>query len=900
MAPKKKKLASKSVLPPKPDVDPAQLALSKDVAQTEGVIKFEDDVFGLPEDRLDVIRKAKQWRLQEPKVTADPLVVLLPTTVLSLINAWSVYQPMLVESVNKLRDYKLVKYAEMTYRAKRDVGESYTRANVWKTVFEERFGLSGDPEQAASTFMDHGIEKLVPEDLENIKTYIRVRSLFLMLYYEAETRRSPALNKPEVVRVAPETVREVVQDEKEAKKEAFVDQVLAALNLRRNKKGRTQRKKIGGATVGPVSGLDARFTSNPSWPLISRSPHIPPQIGPRPIGSATRLPRPAIGPRPIGSPIAIGRPPMRSGRPGQGGGVGALEPRRAGARKKRQSASDEDEEDEDDDDDDGAGVAASPRGSDKITQNTCWAQQERVLKLQQKQLEWHDYKPCWEAKDEKQLVQCLDKENAILRQDINKWVDKLADVEDDLRKLKDRREALQGEQTWMTGRWPVDALPTAEAQLGGPNQPRPKPDEPVPPPTLYDLLNLNVRGPRPLIGRADILNTVAGMIHTFANNYQAYTNTFLNWAMLGPPGTGKTTIAKAIGAIFQRLGILLTDKFSIVTREDLVAGFLGQTAMKTKAVLIDHIEGTLFLDEAYQLGLGGDEYGLEAATTIVNFLDKYMGSIVMFAAGYEDKMDRGFFGANEGMERRFRRWYLPAYNAEQLLQIFYAQLSLRLLTAADRAAWSSPNVWSLLLQSFELLNRGCVNPGDGRPCFLQYGGGDMQTLAGVATEYYNTIVAPAKRKVNACDVQRILRQFLFQQQRANVLLTSEELESQCEETATDKIKTNYVTIPLTRPNTNLISPKISVITPSPIMARTHSTGSRPSRPHALARAGGQTRLLVPRPFHNFKPDGSVLLPPLTPFRHRWLPFAARPSVPWQFSTRSPFPPNLISPLRYSQ
>jgi Ni2+-binding GTPase involved in maturation of urease and hydrogenase len=99
-----------------------------------------------------------------------------------------------------------------------------------------------------------------------------------------------------------------------------------------------------------------------------------------------------------------------------------------------------------------------------------------------------------------------------------------------------------------------------------------------------------------LVGRDEVLSQIAAMVHTFAYNHRAFNSTYLNFALLGPPGTGKTTIARTIGMIFQQLGIVLSKKFDIVAREDLVGGVIGETATKTRGVLNDHLEGTLMID----------------------------------------------------------------------------------------------------------------------------------------------------------------------------------------------------------------------------------------------------------------------------------------------------------------
>lgn len=148
------------------------------------------------------------------------------------------------------------------------------------------------------------------------------------------------------------------------------------------------------------------------------------------------------------------------------------------------------------------------------------------------------------------------------------------------------------------------------------------------------------------------------------------TSDFKHTIICGPPGTGKTEVAKIIGRMYSKVGILKKDTFKKVTRTDLVAGYLGQTALKTSKVISDSIGGCLFIDEAYSLA-DGDIYSKECIDTICEALSDHRDDLMVIIAGYEDELDETFFRANSGLRSRFIwKFKIDAYNANEMDRIF--------------------------------------------------------------------------------------------------------------------------------------------------------------------------------------------------------------------------------------
>lgn len=154
---------------------------------------------------------------------------------------------------------------------------------------------------------------------------------------------------------------------------------------------------------------------------------------------------------------------------------------------------------------------------------------------------------------------------------------------------------------------------------------------------------------------------------------------YLHTVIYGPPGHGKTEIAKIIAKLYQAMGVLSKDgPFKTAYRDDLIAGYLGQTATKTKKLLNSCLGGVLLIDEVYSLAPrqnDRDSFAKEAIDTICGFLSEHKNDFCCIIAGYEEEVQSCFFNMNRGLERRFP-WVhrIDKYSAKELCQIFMKKI----------------------------------------------------------------------------------------------------------------------------------------------------------------------------------------------------------------------------------
>lgn len=180
-----------------------------------------------------------------------------------------------------------------------------------------------------------------------------------------------------------------------------------------------------------------------------------------------------------------------------------------------------------------------------------------------------------------------------------------------------------------------------------------------------------------LVGLQDVKQSISSLINTHqANNVrmnQGMTKipVGLHCVFTGSPGTGKTTVARSVADMYNAIGLLPTNKVIEVDRASLVAGYVGQTAIRVQEVINQAIGGVLFIDEAYSLSAdSGAGFGDEAISTLVKAMEDHRENLAVIVAGYKDPM-KSFIESNQGLKSRFQNViHFPDYSQVELTQIF--------------------------------------------------------------------------------------------------------------------------------------------------------------------------------------------------------------------------------------
>jgi len=258
-----------------------------------------------------------------------------------------------------------------------------------------------------------------------------------------------------------------------------------------------------------------------------------------------------------------------------------------------------------------------------------------------------------------------------------------------------------------------------------------------------------------MIGMCDLKENIVDQILYFSQNLHKITHNgetsgdYMHTVIYGPPGTGKTEIAKIMGKIYSKMGILKRGIFKKVTRSDLVAGYLGQTAIKTKDVINDCLGGVLFIDEAYALGNSEkkDSFSKECIDTLCEALSANKDNLMVIIAGYDNELKECFFNYNQGLESRFTwRFKTEEYKTRELFEIF--------LKKVKDIGWSLDVDARNINESWFEKNRD----------YFKYFGRDMEVLLSKIKIAHSKRVfckpVEEKTKITFCDLEKGFQMYL--------------------------------------------------------------------------------------------------------------------------------------------
>ena len=231
-------------------------------------------------------------------------------------------------------------------------------------------------------------------------------------------------------------------------------------------------------------------------------------------------------------------------------------------------------------------------------------------------------------------------------------------------------------------------------------EPAPAEDNPLPPPDLDQVLaELDA-----LCGLERVKKDVKSLINLVKvqklrqEQGLPVSPMSLHLVFLGNPGTGKTTVARLLARIYHAIGILSKGQLVEVDRSGLVAGFVGQTAIKTQEAVQKALGGVLFIDEAYALvnQENGNDFGREAIEVLLKNMEDHRDDLIVIAAGYSGLMEK-FIHSNPGLESRFNKYfYFEDYTGPQLMEIFQSVCQKNgYVLSPEAAQWAEQDFLSL-------------------------------------------------------------------------------------------------------------------------------------------------------------------------------------------------------------
>ena len=240
-----------------------------------------------------------------------------------------------------------------------------------------------------------------------------------------------------------------------------------------------------------------------------------------------------------------------------------------------------------------------------------------------------------------------------------------------------------------------------------------------------------------LIGMESIKAGIFNQLVFFLQNIEPQFPQMLHTCVQGPAGCGKTELANILADIYANLGIIREAKVVVAKRSDLVAGFLGQTAIKTQEVIDSAKGGVLLIDEAYSLGNEEkkDSFAKECIDTINQNLTEGKADFICIIAGYKEDLEKSFFAFNSGLERRFPyRYTIDDYTPEDLCKIYQ--------TILGRSGWKIKEDDEKKMEDFFRKER----------VSFKFNGGDLENFV------HFSKLAFAKNKIfNVRDNQKIIQ-----------------------------------------------------------------------------------------------------------------------------------------------
>ena len=251
-----------------------------------------------------------------------------------------------------------------------------------------------------------------------------------------------------------------------------------------------------------------------------------------------------------------------------------------------------------------------------------------------------------------------------------------------------------------------------------------------------------------MIGMPKLKKQILDQVIYFLQDFEEKNTHMMHTIIEGPPGSGKTEVAKILARIYAKLGFLKKDKVFPVRRSDLIGQYLGQTAIKTQKAIDNAKGGVLLIDEAYSLGNpeGRDSYSKECIDTINQNLSEGKSDFICVIVGYKKALKDSFFSYNAGLERRFPfRYTIDEYTHEDLMNIFKKLL--------EDFKWSLDVKDKKLDKFFE----------DNRKVF-EFNGGDLETLIQCSKISHSrrvfTLDSDVKKKLTLEDLEGGLKSML--------------------------------------------------------------------------------------------------------------------------------------------